>query len=182
MLVLLLSLMFIASELDRYIEDCKKRTHFCKDQFFCVLNMLDSSFKKNLQLELTEKCMQECNQVKPCARRTKCTFQCLSSGRNFEETRITPDIQKLDSQTEIGDVWAFFILIFFFLGIIFMILICWFCIDQCCKKEINEETRAKITEELRAKITEELMEKIREELMEKIMEEEEEEEINNHLD
>ena len=139
MLALLLSLMFIASELDRYIEDCKKRTHFCKDQFFCVLNMLDSSFKKNFQLELTEKCMQECNQVKPCARRTKCTFQCLSSGRNFEETRITPDIQKLDSQTEIGDVWAFFILIFFFLGIIFMILICWFCIDQCCKKEINYE-------------------------------------------
>ena len=118
---------FGGKDLDPYIEICKNQYHFCRDKFYCVMDLIDSELKYKIPEDVQGKCIQECETVKPCARRIKCIFRCILEEAGVFEAKITPDVEKMDNNL---DILSFLLLIFSLIGVIAIISLCCKCFWQ----------------------------------------------------
>ena len=118
---------FGGKDLDPLIEMCQKNFHFCRDKFYCVMDLIDPELKNKIPKDVQRKCIQECETVKSCPRRTKCIFRCILEETDYIIPKITPDVEKLDGEL---DLLSFLLLIFSTIGIISAISLCCKCFWQ----------------------------------------------------
>ena len=118
-------------EIQDYIEECAKESRFCDYIYQCVLRKINPNLW-NMPFKVRDECFSKCNRPSyNCAKKTRCAIQCLEEKLNDEEPKITPDIEKLDSQLDI-DAGAFLVLVLSLIGATVLLLgLISFCNNLC---------------------------------------------------
>ena len=118
-------------EINEYIEQCAKESRFCDYIFQCVLRKINPNLW-NIPFKVRDECFLKCNRPSyNCAKKTRCGIQCLE--KIDEEIKVTPDIEKLDSQLDI-DVGLIFLLALFIPSIAIFIIGLISCYNRVCQE------------------------------------------------
>ena len=124
---------FDKCRIENSIEKCKEKTYYCKDQFFCVLNMLSRGAEMCIPYDLQQTCFSKCNHTKPCAKRTKCMLNCIQ-GVYYEDETTTINFTQLENQLDI-EPETIFCLSFYCFALTTIILVVFDLLQNKCKRQ-----------------------------------------------